>query len=329
MPAYEAAHYLLQSLPPLIELREAGLVEEVIVVDDCSPSAFTRETAEKLGATVIRAEKNGGPGAARNLAATKTKSDLLWFVDADVVVHPASVKRIALAFEDDNIHALFGSYDDKPPAPGFASQYKNLMHRYYHTRADRQASTFWSGCGVVRRENFLALKGFDTEQFKKPSVEDIELGYRIRTAGGRILLDPEFLCTHLKAWSLREVVMTDVLKRAAPWSKLIATRQIMEDNLNISLQERIRAGLAGLWALSILFAMTGLFWPHGFVAFLAMTGVVILANWDLLTYFVTRKGLPFGLAALAFHQVYYIYSAVTFSYVSLRHRFFSKPELSA
>ncbi len=329
VPAYEAAHYLEQSLPPLIALRDGGHVDDVIVVDDCSPSPSTAEMAEQFGATVIRAAKNGGPGAARNLAATKTDCELLWFVDADVVVHPASVERIPVAFADPAVHAMFGSYDENPPAPGFASQYKNLMHRYYHTNSSRQATTFWSGCGVIRRDAFLRLDGFDVEQFTKPSIEDIELGYRIREAGGEIVLDPELLCTHLKEWSLREVVMTDVLKRAVPWSRLIATREMPENNLNVSTPERIRAGIAGLWALSILAAMTAFLWPHGAMIFMAMTIIMVCANWRLLMFFTRRKGLPFGLAALAFHQVYYIYSAVTFSLVHLRHRPISHREASA
>lgn len=329
VPAYEAAHYLEKSLPPLIALRNAGEVADVIVVDDCSPNPETAETAQRLGATVIRADQNGGPGAARNLAATKTDCGLLWFVDADVVVHPESVDRIPLTFADPAVHAMFGSYDENPPAPGFASQYKNLMHRYYHMNSSRQATTFWSGCGVVRRDAFLRLNGFDIEQFTKPSIEDIELGYRIRAAGGEIVLDPELLCTHLKEWSLREVVMTDVLKRAVPWSRLIATREMPENNLNVSTPERIRAGIAGLWALSIMVALSGLIGIHGGMIFMAMTIIMVSANWRLLMFFTGRKGLPFGLAALAFHQVYYIYSAVTFSLVNLRHRPYSRGEVSA
>nr|WP_070959177.1 glycosyltransferase family 2 protein [Hyphomonas sp. Mor2] len=320
VPAFEAAHYLEKSLPPLIALRESGRVDEVIVVDDCSPGRDTAETAERLGATVIVAPQNGGPGAARNLAASKTECDLLWFVDADVVVHPDSVDRIPVTFSDPAVHAMFGSYDENPPAPGFASQYKNLMHRYYHTHSNRKASTFWSGCGVIRREVFLRLNGFDVVQFTKPSIEDIELGYRICEAGGEITLDPELLCTHLKEWSLREVIMTDVFKRAVPWSRLIAQRELPENNLNVSKAERIRAGIAGLWAVSILLAMTAILWPHGAMIFMAMTIIMIGANWRLLSFFTRTKGLPFGLAALAFHQVYYIYSAVTFSLMNIRHR---------
>lgn len=329
VPAYEASHYLEKSLPPLIALRDGGRVEEVIVVDDCSPNPDTAETAKRFGATVLRAAKNGGPGAARNLAATKTECDLLWFVDADVVVHPASVDRIPETFADPGVHAMFGSYDDNPPAPGFASQYKNLMHRYYHTHSNKEATTFWSGCGVVRRDAFLDLDGFDVVQFTKPSIEDIELGYRIREAGGKIALDPELLCTHLKEWSLREVVMTDVLKRAIPWSRLIASRELPENNLNVSTAERIRAGIAGLWAVSILLALMSALWPHSWMIGVAMTIIMIGANWRLVSFFTRRKGLPFALAALAFHQVYYIYSAVTFSLISLRNRPVSNGQATA
>ncbi len=329
MPAYCAAHYLVKSLPPLIALRDQGLIEDVIVVDDASPDDSTVKTARDFGATVIKADSNGGPGAARNLAAQTASSDLLWFVDADVVVHPESVHCIAGAFEDKQVHALFGCYDDNPPARGFASQYKNLMHRYYHARAERLASTFWSGCGVVRREKFLGLGGFDTKQFQKPSVEDIELGYRIRSAGGLIVLDRNFLCTHLKAWSLKEVVMTDVLKRAAPWSKLLATRPKMDKDLNISNEERFRAGLAGLWALSIMVLCTGLFWAVTPFITAFLTLAIMASSLELFSYFVRRRGILFGFTAIAFHQIYYIYSTITFCFVTLQHKFMPQQSINA
>ena len=63
---------------------------------------------------------------------------------------------------------------------------------------------------------------FDAKRFAKPSVEDIEFGGRLARSGGRILLDPGMLCTHHKRWSFREVLRTDCLRRALPWSHLLA-----------------------------------------------------------------------------------------------------------
>ena len=68
MPAYNAEHLLPRVLPPLIDMLKAGEVSEVLVVDDQSPDG-TAELARKMGATVLTTPVNGGPGAARNLAA--------------------------------------------------------------------------------------------------------------------------------------------------------------------------------------------------------------------------------------------------------------------
>src|SRR5262245_102806 len=204
MPAHNAAHYMEKSFPPLMKMLLDGALTEVIVVDDCSTESSTTELARRHGARTIRTWRNSGPGAARNLAAKEALGDILWFVDADVIAHKDGPERIRHALTDPTVIAVFGSYDDEPPAPGFAAQYKNLTHHFYHQRANREASTFWAGCGAVRRSVFLDLNGFDVERYQRPSIEDIELAYRIRAAGGRIVLDPRFYGTHLKAWTISE-----------------------------------------------------------------------------------------------------------------------------
>jgi hypothetical protein len=87
---------------------------------------------------------------------------------------------------------VFGSYDDSPPAPAFTAQYKNLIHRYYHQRPRREASTFWAGCGAVRRSVFLGLEGFDVERYRVPSIEDIELAREFVRQVGAFCSIPSF-----------------------------------------------------------------------------------------------------------------------------------------
>ncbi len=41
---------------------------------------------------------------------------------------------------------------------------------------------------MIRREVFLAYGGFDPRLYSRPSIEDIELGYRLTRAGHRIVL---------------------------------------------------------------------------------------------------------------------------------------------
>ncbi len=94
MPAYKAEHLLPRVLSPLIEMLKAGEVSEVLVVDDQSPDG-TAALARKMGATVLTTPVNGGPGAARNLAAEHATGDILWFVDSDVIAHPDGARACA------------------------------------------------------------------------------------------------------------------------------------------------------------------------------------------------------------------------------------------
>lgn len=317
MPAYNAADYLRVSLPPLAEMLERGEIAELLVVDDCSTDAQTVEVAKALGAQVLSTPHNMGPGGARNLAARLAKGDILWLVDADVVAKPGSADLIRHALSEPGVAAVFGSYDDQPPARNFWSQYKNLVHRFYHQRSLREASTFWSGCGAVRRDIYLQLGGFDVARFKRPSVEDIELGYRMRDAGYRIALETRLQATHLKRWTLGNVVHTDIFCRALPWSRMLAERGKVDNELNVSNSERARAALAGLVALSLIvpFVAPSLW----FIPFL-MAAAAIAANAGLFVFMARIHGLLFALASLAFHQVYYLYSAAIFVFCAIEHR---------
>ena len=96
LPAYNAAHYMERSLPPLVEMLERGTVSEVIVVDDCSTEASTAELARRRGTRTIRTPQNGGPSAARNLAAKEAVGEILWFVDADVIDRLAAGARFVM-----------------------------------------------------------------------------------------------------------------------------------------------------------------------------------------------------------------------------------------
>jgi len=60
MPAYNATGYLPRVLPPLLAMRDAGEVAEVLVVDDCSTDE-TAKVAEAMGARVLVMPENGGP----------------------------------------------------------------------------------------------------------------------------------------------------------------------------------------------------------------------------------------------------------------------------
>lgn len=99
---------------------------------------------------------------------------------------------------DLELAALIGSYDNQPAWSNVVSQYKNLMHHYIHQTSNLRATTFLGGLGAIRKEIFERIRGFDENRYRRPSIEDIELGYRLRRAGYQIRLEKQFQGKHLK-----------------------------------------------------------------------------------------------------------------------------------
>ena len=63
--------------------------------------------------------------------------------------------------------------------------------------------------------------GGHDERYRRPCIEDIELGYRLRDAGHEIRLCRDLQVKHLKRWRLGDMLTTDLLKRAVPWTRLM------------------------------------------------------------------------------------------------------------
>ena len=299
-----------------------SLCREIIVVDDGSTDD-TVDVAERHGATVVRLESAHGPGTARNRGAAKAVSEVVLFLDADVLVHPDTLTRAAAHFERaDGPDAVIGSYDDTPTSRSVVSLYRNLLHHYVHQSSSEEATTFWGGCGAIRREIFDAVGGFD-ESYSVPSIEDIELGYRLTDAGFRIRLDKGLQVTHSKRWTLRGVVVTDVTRRAVPWARLLMSRRSLPRDLNLQHRHRVSVGLAfvtpgALLASASLFA-AGFQVPGSWAAGAAVIGaaMLLLLNFPLYAFFARKGGGRFALCAVALHCLYYLYSGVALAWVLL------------
>jgi glycosyltransferase involved in cell wall biosynthesis len=316
MPAYNAARFLPRSLPAA--LRAAGGAR-VLVVDPGSDDG-TAVLAEQLGAEVLRLGQRAGPALARNRGVDRVDSEIVLFIDADCVCHPDVAKRVAEAFEDPSLVSVTGSYDLAPPEQNFFSQYMNLRHHFVHQRGRREGAGFWAGCGAVRTATFRKLGGFDAERYPSPMIEDIELGLRLR-AEGRTCLDPELQVTHLKRWTLRSVVETDIKCRAIPWGKLILKTGKLPNDLNLAWRERIAAALSPLALLSLV--LGPLFLALALPKLAACCAVfVLLALWihgRLLRFFWSVRGPGAALGVFVFHQVHLTYSAITMAILTALH----------
>jgi GT2 family glycosyltransferase len=292
-----------------------GADAELIVVDDGSRDDSAAR-ARAAGARVLCTSGALGPGAARNLGARSARGEWLLFTDADCEAGPDTVAVAARAARSGEADAVFGSYDDAPAAPGLVARYKNLYHRYVHQSAGATARSFWAGCGAVRRDAFLAVGGFDERRYPRPSIEDIELGYRLSDAGYRIRFRPDLTVKHLKAWTLRGLVRTDVVDRGVPWTELMLRRGGMPNELNVRWRERF--SVVAAWLLLGLLAVAP--WrPAALLPAAAAGAWLTVAHVDLYRFLARRGGLPFALAAVPLHWLYLAYCGVAFLWGAARH----------
>lgn len=237
--------------------------------------------------------------AARNRGAARAAGDVVVFVDADVEVHPDALGRIRRALDaDQRLTAVFGSYDDAPADPGVVSAFRNLLHHHVHHRSAGPAETFWTGLGAVRRHAFLAVGGFDEDRYPHPSIEDIELGDRLRAAAHAVALDPSILGTHLKVWTLRSMVTTDFTRRAVPWVSLQVRRRRLSGALNCGWRHRLSAAASVLAVVAAAFAL----------APLVVAGVAALVGLNAGFYglLLRRLGPAQAAAGVALHGLHHL-----------------------
>ena len=223
----------------LASIREGlRFPNEVIVVSDGDTDDSWR-VAEAFGAKVFRLPTSSGPARARNIGARAAQGDILFFVDADVALHPNTLSLVEEQFQSQpDLAALIGSYDDAPGAANFLSQYKNLFHHYTHQVSSEVASTFWGACGAIRQSAFQAVGGFD-ERYRKPCIEDIELGYRLKRKGYSIRLCKDIQVKHLKRWEPKSLLQAEIFYRALPWTELILRERHLDADLNLSHTNRL------------------------------------------------------------------------------------------
>jgi GT2 family glycosyltransferase len=286
---------------------------EVLIVADGDEEAA--RLAGLAGFTVLRNLRREGPARARNLGASAARGDILFFLDADVTAPPDAVGRLREVLADPGVDAVCGSYDDQPAARNFLSQYRNLLHHYVHQTARAEGSTFWGACGAIRREVFLAEGGFDAA-YGVPCVEDIELGYRLRRAGRRILFSKGLQVKHWKAWSAASMLKTDFLRRALPWTELILRHRWFLDDLN--LRGASRASVLVAWAM--LGCLAAGIWKVLFLLPAAVLAAGLLAlNAPLYAFFRRKRGFAFAAGCVFWHWIYYLYGGLAFGVGAARH----------
>ncbi|MDR4509371.1 MAG: glycosyltransferase family 2 protein [Candidatus Brocadiaceae bacterium] len=325
IPVHNAEEFTERCLDALLSSTYPSF--EIIVADDCSTDDRIAVNHQKR-ITLLRLSEHSGPSAARNFGAQHARGDILMFIDSDVIVRRETLSMVVADFlNNPGVAAVFGSYDDKPAKGNFISQYRNLFHHFHHQCSDTEAFTFWGGCGAVRKQVFIDMGGFDQKRYKKPSIEDIELGYRLRKKGYRILLNKDLQVKHLKQWTFLSMVRTDIFQRAIPWSRLILEEKWMPKDLNLQMSYKISA----ISTVLILLLIPILLLDHAIYCAIPINSIacifslmlfvtILILNRKIYFFYARKRGVSFMLKVLPFHLVYYLYSSMSFAYCWITHK---------
>lgn len=276
---------------------------ELILVDDGSQEDY-REVLKRYPVVYKRLGQRRGSYYARNVGAEDARGDILVFLDADIVIRSDTLEKIVDIFsQSPDISALIGSYDDDPGAHDTISQFKFLCHHYIHQHERQYVGSFWTGCGAIRSKVFNELGGFNLNLFSSlNSVNDVDLGYRLKERGILVYNARHIQVKHLKKLNLLEWIRTDIFVRGLPWMKILWMHKDFSRTLNIN--HRTMVSLVSAW-LMFLFAAVCL-WIHGAVWILGFLAALFLGtNYNLLKFLGQKRGCPFLLACVPLLFIYY------------------------
>jgi hypothetical protein len=285
---------------------------ELVIVDDTSTDETAAAAAQYADKVLRLRHGKRGPGYARNRGFELTLGECVAFVNADVVVDTDTLRNgVTILTGHPEIAAVFGSCCASPRTGGILSEYRSLAQRFYHERNADGATTFSSACGIVRSAVFEKAGGYDEWHFSRRQLEDLELGQRIRALGERIVSHSDIRATHLRRWTLRGMIATEIFDRAVPWMRLVK-RQLTHDRGG---PQGARAAKNINIALSWLFAICATFaWPtHNRslgVSAVACLSAILLRNAAQLGYFANARGLGFAAVSIPLDILYYLIAGV-------------------
>jgi GT2 family glycosyltransferase len=188
--------------------------EEIIVVDNGSATAATRDIASGFPGIRYVREPKRGLSAARNAGIRASTCDIIAFTDDDVVIHPHWLIRIAAAFENPRTLAVTGivlpgelkteaqvRFQQGLGGPPWGYRTVNYGPDFLEQAKGYGAPVWLIGAGAnmaFRREAFDVAGYFDERLGAGTSgcSEDSEMWYRILAEGWECRYEPTAVVYH-------------------------------------------------------------------------------------------------------------------------------------
>lgn len=175
----------------------------IIVVDDCSTDSSVSYVQEHFpDITVVRKPKNEGFASTVNAGVQAATSDIIVLLNTDIEPEKDFLDPLISHFSDTNVFAV-GCMDKSMENGNTVLRGRGIGRWergfYIHKRGEiHRKDTAWvsGGSGAFRRSMWNRLGGMDP-LFNPFYWEDIDLSYRARKAGWKILFDQKSVVLHL------------------------------------------------------------------------------------------------------------------------------------
>lgn len=201
------------------------MVDEFIIVDNgssCAEALGLNGLAERDRRVVlIQGQGNVGFARGANLGARRATGEVLVFLNPDAFLQPGCLDELVRAIDDKPVPCIVGGRvlnadrtEQRGARRGDITPMSALMSlsqlarrvpawRRYEVHWESEAPpedvaavpTISGACFCMRREDFDAVAGFDEGYFLH--VEDVDLCWRVRQAGGVVLFQPKAEVVHL------------------------------------------------------------------------------------------------------------------------------------
>ncbi|HYV99167.1 MAG TPA: glycosyltransferase [Gemmatimonadaceae bacterium] len=304
VPVHNQANVLDATLSAIVASSIPRESYELIVIDDGSTDGSSTVGARHADTVVRLTGRSRGMAYARNRGTEAARGDVVVFVDADVKIQRDTLERLLSSFDDDSgLGAVCAANDGSTADGGVAAQYWSALQQYGARRHGGLGALFSDACGAVRRNVLMSVGMYNEWVFRRPSLEDLDLGQRVQRIGQRVLLQSDLPVARMSSLRLRDVI------RAA-WSDGVLLTQY----LGYAATRRRGRGhalhvLAGPGAIaSALLMIAGIAAAAIFnfpVAWPLIAGATLLTlvSADLLRFLASRRSIAFAVAALPLHLV--------------------------
>jgi N-acetylglucosaminyl-diphospho-decaprenol L-rhamnosyltransferase len=237
MVVYQTGEVLTDSIVRVLSDPD---VDELVLIDNGSSPAekavMDKAACADQRVTVIRGQGNVGFARAANIGAKAAHGHILVVLNPDAFLQEGCIAALRAALKDQASPCLVGARimnhdgsEQRGARRGEVTPVTSLLSLTNLSRAFGglkgfeihhendpapkrriQVPTISGACFAIRRYDFFALGGFDTGYFLH--VEDVDLCWRVRQAGGTVLFEPRARVMHLGSTSLKSPLKVEFWK---------------------------------------------------------------------------------------------------------------------